>query len=66
MNPTLRNQLKEWKRLHQEPTPKKEKRHQKPQKRSTEHLTESDIKRLMGMNRPIMRRGKGGAWRNGR
>jgi predicted Zn-dependent peptidase len=59
MNPSLKDQLKDWKKLHQEPTPKKKKPHQKPQKRKSEHLTELDIKSLMGMNMPTYRRHKG-------
>jgi len=65
MNPTLKEQLKGWKRQLQESTPKK-KRRQKPQKRKSEHLSESDIRSLMGINQPTMKRGRGGAWRNGR
>lgn len=56
MNRTLKDQLKEWKREYQEVT-------RKPQKRRREHLTESDIKHLMGMNRAVYVRGKGGAIR---
>lgn len=35
----------------------------KSQKRSTEVLTEKDIKGLMGINRPVYARAKGGAYR---
>lgn len=56
MNRTLKEQLKDWKRN------KKEYR-SKPQKRRAEVLTESDIKGLMGVNRPTYTRGKGGAYR---
>jgi len=64
MNPSFKDQLKDWKQQHQESTPKKKKKHhQKPQKRKSEKLSESDIKSLMGMNKHTLRRGKGGAWK---
>jgi hypothetical protein len=66
MNPSFKDQLKEWKKQHQDSTPKIKKRHKKPKKRKSELLTESDIKSLMGMNKAVMKRGRGGAWRNGR
>jgi len=62
MNPTFKDQLKDWKQ-HQGSTPKKKKPHQKPQKRKSEHLSEVDIKSLMGMNKRTLYRGKGGAWK---
>ena len=54
MNKTLQEQLKEW---------KKKQHDKKPQKSSIEVLTESDIKSLMGVNRSVYVRGKGGAYR---
>lgn len=66
MSPTFKDQLKDLTKQHPDLAPKKKKRHQKSQKRKSERLTESDIKSLMGMNHSTMRRGKGGAWRNGR
>lgn len=66
MNPSLRDQLKDWKKTHQESAPKKTKKitpRQKPRKPKTERLSESDIRSLMGMNERGLRRGKGGAWR---
>ncbi len=56
MNRTLKDQLRIWKQDYQEVT-------RKPQKRRREHLTESDIKGLMGMNRAVYVRGKGGAFK---
>ncbi len=56
MNRTLKDQLKEWKREYQEVT-------RNPQKRRRERLTERDIKYLMGMNRAVYVRGKGGAYK---
>ncbi|WP_374721083.1 hypothetical protein [Peribacillus tepidiphilus] len=66
MNPSLRDQLKDWKKKHQESTPKKPKNKkpsQKPKKAKSEKFCESDIRSLMGMNQRGLRRGKGGAWR---
>lgn len=66
MNPSLREQLKKWNKLHQESTPKKTKNNkprQKPTKAKSERLSDSDIRSLMGMNQRGLRRGKGGAWR---
>lgn len=62
MNPSLKDQLKEWKCQHPETTPKK-KPHQKTQKRKSEHLSDSDIR---DMDKRPMHRGRGGAWRNSR
>ncbi|APB37965.1 hypothetical protein BIZ35_15175 [Heyndrickxia coagulans] len=68
MRPDLKDQIKEWKREHREVTGfgKKKKRRKKAEKGKSERLTEAEIKDLMGMNKPVYRRGKGGAWRNGR
>ncbi|USK71746.1 hypothetical protein LIS76_08335 [Peribacillus asahii] len=60
MNLSFKDQLRDWKQQHQESTPKKKKKHyRKPQKRKSEHLSESDIKSLMGMNRATYRRHRG-------
>ncbi len=56
MNRTLKDQLRDWKLDYQEVA-------RKPQKRRTEVLTESDIKALMGMNRAVYVRGRGGAYK---
>lgn len=75
MNPTLRDQLKQWKK--DEATIKKErkrnskkkncyqkqpKRYQR-QEKGTEILSTRDFMDLMGTNRQILTRGKGGAYR---
>jgi hypothetical protein len=61
MNLPIRDQLREW----QKKNPMKRKPHrQKLQNRCEEHLSESDIKSLMGINQTIMKRKKGGAWTN--
>ncbi len=52
MNRTLRDQLKIWKDVKQEVS-------RKPQKRRREVLTESDIKYLMGMDKPVFRKYRG-------
>lgn len=61
MRPDLKDQIKEWKRQHREVTGhgKKKKRRQKDKKGKSEHLTESDIKSLMGINRPRYERHRG-------
>lgn len=68
MRPDLKEQLKEWKRQHREVTGygKKKKRRHKTQKGKSKHLSERDIKTLMGYYEPVYKRGRGGAWRNGR
>jgi len=64
MNPSLKDQLKEWKKQNREiKAAKKKKPRQKPLKAESEHLTELDIKSLMGMGQRGLRRGKGGAWK---
>ncbi|GAB1809809.1 hypothetical protein [Priestia megaterium] len=75
MNPTLRHQLNQWKK--DKATVEKErkrnskkkncyqkqpKRYQKQEKR-TETLSTRDVMDLMGTNRQILTRGKGGAYR---
>ncbi len=56
MNRTLKDQLKDWKQDYQEVA-------RKPEKRRRDHLTEKDIKGLMGINRPTYSRGRGGAYK---
>lgn len=63
MRKTLSEQLKQWEKQHKDLIRKSSR---KSQKRKTEELTKEDIEDLMGINRPTYRRGKGGAWRNGR
>lgn len=59
MHPSLRDQLKQWKRKNKVNTHSKKRHRQKPKKRRSEHLSESDIKSLMGMDMPTYRRHKG-------
>ncbi|MED3549975.1 hypothetical protein [Cytobacillus praedii] len=63
MNPSFQEQLKVWKRQHQETITRKKKLNPKTHKSKTDFISESDIKSLMGMNRPTYRRGKGGAFK---
>lgn len=58
MHSSLKDQMKEWKRQNPESIQKKS-TSQKPQKRREEHLSESDIKSLMGMDRPTYIRHRG-------
>ncbi|MBS4204026.1 hypothetical protein KHA88_08025 [Bacillus sp. FJAT-49754] len=55
MNLPLKEQLKVWKKDHAE-----FKQRKKPKKRRSDVLTESDIRSLMGMDRAVYVRGKGG------
>ncbi|KYC94381.1 hypothetical protein B4102_3602 [Heyndrickxia sporothermodurans] len=61
MNPTLRDQLKQLEKQHKKSIGKVR---TKPKKRKSEVLTEDDLRTLMGVDRPVYRRAKGGAWRN--
>ncbi|MEK3890235.1 hypothetical protein [Bacillus sp. FSL K6-3431] len=54
MNIPLKEQLRGWKKDHAEM-----KQCRKPQKRKPEVLTDSDIRSLMGVNRPTYARYKG-------
>ncbi|WEA46831.1 hypothetical protein [Priestia aryabhattai] len=54
MNPTLHDQLKQW---------KKDKAVVEKVIKRTENLSTRDVMDLMGTNRQILTRGKGGAYR---
>ncbi|MGM7634181.1 hypothetical protein [Bacillus sp. Hm123] len=60
MNASLKDQLKEWKRQHQEVKQerKKKKRKKQPQKKR-EQLSERDLRYLMGTGRPTYKRHRG-------
>jgi len=60
---TLQDELKKWEK--QNPNKGKKPRG-KPRKSKSEHLSEREIKDLMGYYDPVYKRGRGGAWRNGR
>jgi hypothetical protein len=52
MNPSLRDKLKRWQDLHQEPTPKKKPAQRQPAKKINEKLTDRDLALLMGTGKP--------------
>jgi hypothetical protein len=54
MNPTLHDQLKQW---------RKDKGVVEKERKRTENLSTRDVMDLMGTNRQILTRGKGGAYR---
>ncbi|MBP1917200.1 hypothetical protein J2Z23_004185 [Lederbergia galactosidilyticus] len=58
MNRSLKDQLKVWKKDHMAVKKEKAKK-----KRKEERFSNSELKSLMGMDRPIYGRGKGGAIR---
>jgi hypothetical protein len=66
MNPSLKDQLKQWQKLHGQTKekPKNKPENKKPAAKKTEKLSKSDLIYLMGMNRPRYSRGRGGAWRS--
>jgi hypothetical protein len=66
MNPSLKDQLKEWEKKNSFQRPKKKKPVKKLAVKKTEKLSDSDLRFLMGVDRPRYSRGKGGAWRNSR
>jgi hypothetical protein len=61
---TIQQELQKWLKINQnmERAEKKKKRVKK-KKIPKERLTERDLKELMGIKRPVYRRGKGGAFR---
>ncbi|OSX53653.1 hypothetical protein [Anoxybacillus ayderensis] len=58
---TIQQELKKWMKVNKERQNKRKKARKK--KRGKEWLTERDLKELMGVGRPVYRRGKGGAFR---
>ena len=60
---TIQQQLQKWmkvnKMMHRPIRNKKETKRKRPK----EQFTERELRELMGTNRPIYRRGKGGAFR---
>jgi hypothetical protein len=59
MYPSLKDQLQQWKRKNNVSATKKKRSQQKPQKPKFDDLSESDIKRLRGIDMPTYRRHKG-------
>jgi hypothetical protein len=61
---TIQQEIQKWLRVNQKmERATKTKKKVKKKKRHKERLTERDLKELMGINRPVYRRGKGGAFR---
>jgi hypothetical protein len=58
---TIQQQLKQWMKVNKVRMDKHKK--ERIPKRKQEKLTEWELKELMGMNRPVYRRSKGGAFR---
>jgi hypothetical protein len=57
---TIQQQLQKWMRANKMLRTDKRKKEPKPSK---ERFTERELKELMGVNRPVYRRAKGGAFR---
>ncbi|MGG3452079.1 hypothetical protein ABER98_19900 [Domibacillus aminovorans] len=64
MNPSMKEQLKQWKEANPAPAPVKAKpKAEKPRRKKQEKLSERDLKELMGRSRARYGRAKGGAFR---
>lgn len=66
MNPTLKDQLQQWKKLNNfrtKPAYKRKKIRRQPVKRKTESLSRREWENIMGMNRQTLFRGRGGAFK---
>ena len=59
---TIQQELKKWMKVNKVQQRQNNKKARK-KKRGKERLTEREIKELMGVGRPVYRRGKGGAFR---
>uniref|UniRef100_A0A7U3YCT6 Phage protein n=1 Tax=Geobacillus sp. (strain Y4.1MC1) TaxID=581103 RepID=A0A7U3YCT6_GEOS0 len=59
---TIQQQLQKWMKANKMFRTDKHKKEPKP-KRFKERFTERELKELMGVNRPVYRRAKGGAFR---
>jgi hypothetical protein len=59
---TIQQQLQKWMKANKMFRTDKHKKELKP-KRPKERFTERELKELMGVNRPVYRRAKGGAFR---
>lgn len=58
---TMKDQMQKWIKANN--MAYRSERNRKERKRNKERLTEREIKELMGVCRPVYRRGKGGAFR---
>ncbi|MGG3449905.1 hypothetical protein [Domibacillus aminovorans] len=61
MNSSLKEQLKQWKKDHQ--NVKLERKKEKPLQKKQEKLSQRELRSLMGMDMRTLRRGKGGAYK---
>ena len=60
---TIQQELKKWMKVNEVQQRKDKRKKASKKKRGKERLTEREIKELMGVGRPVYRRGKGGAFR---
>lgn len=64
MSDSLRDQLKQWEKKNMQGQKRKRKPvKSKPVKKPKEKFSEKDLRELMGSNRKVLYRGKGGALR---
>lgn len=63
MNPSMKEQLRQWKQQHQEVKKKSKKRREKQPVRKQESLSERELLSLMGTNMQTLKRGRGGAFK---
>jgi hypothetical protein len=60
---TIQQQLQKWLKENKEMYRADKHKKERKQKRPRERFTERELKELMGVNRPVYRRAKGGAFR---
>lgn len=60
---TIQQQLKNWMKTNKFIQRGDKHKKERKSKRKQEQFTERELKELMGMNRPVYRRAKGGAFR---
>ncbi|MBY6269490.1 hypothetical protein [Parageobacillus thermoglucosidasius] len=60
---TIQQQLRKWLKANKVMYRANKHKKEWKQKRSKERFTERELKELMGVNRPVYRRAKGGAFR---
>lgn len=59
---TMQQQLHKWMKVNKMHRPARNQKEPKP-KRARKDFSERELRGLMGMDRPVYRRGKGGAFR---
>ncbi|MRX54827.1 hypothetical protein GJU41_12665 [Bacillus idriensis] len=62
MNDSFKEQLRRWKKDHQEVKQLRQVKKKQPAKKK-EELSEGELVYLMGMNRKTLKRGRGGAYK---